>query len=124
MFGRMTATILTRLDAGKDLEVAVAELLAVADYPKISRWIQFPTGVMLFLLVPGDPQSGAFYVYDRREKVWYWVDFEDQNYGGYSLGELETLLDRCHFLRLVEDPRSLRRKQWFVTPDQAPQPCK
>ena len=65
MFGPMTATPIVRLDAGTNLDVAVAELLAIADYPEISRWIQFPTGVMLFLLVPGDPQSGAFYVYDR-----------------------------------------------------------
>lgn len=47
--------------------MAVAELLALADYPEISRWIQFPTGVMLFLLLPGDAQSGAFHIYDRRE---------------------------------------------------------
>ena len=58
MFGRMTATVLTRLDAGKDLETAVAELLAIGDYPQIARWIQFPTGVALFLVVPGDPESG------------------------------------------------------------------
>src|SRR6266566_9890415 len=38
MFGRMTATPLIRLDAGKSLEVAVAELLATTDYPQIARW--------------------------------------------------------------------------------------
>ena len=45
MFGRMTATPLVRLDAGKTLEVAVAELLATTEYPQIARWIQFPTAV-------------------------------------------------------------------------------
>ncbi len=54
MFGRMSATPLVRLDAGKELEIAVAELLAATDYPEIARWIQFPRGLMLFLLVPGD----------------------------------------------------------------------
>jgi len=38
-----------RLDAGKELHVAVAELLAATDYPEIGRWIQFPRGLMLVL---------------------------------------------------------------------------
>ncbi len=55
MFGHMNATVLVRLDAGQDLEVAVAQLLATTEYPQIARWIQFPTVVALFLLVPKDP---------------------------------------------------------------------
>ena len=69
-----------------------------------SRWIQFPTAAVLLLLVPNDPESGAIYVYDRRDGVWYWVDFEDQKYSGYNLTDLEVLLERCCFLRLVENP--------------------
>jgi hypothetical protein len=121
MFGRMSAMPLVRLDAGKELEVAVAELLAATDYPEIGRWIQFPRGLMLFLLVPGDAESGAVYVYDRCDGMWYWVDFQDQNFGGYSLEELDVLLGQCYFLRLVENPRSLRRSEWFLTPGQVPQ---
>ena len=120
MFGRMTATPLVRLDAGKDLEAAVVELLAIGDYPQIARWIQFPTAVALFLLVPGDPESGAIYVYDRRDGVWYCVDFEDQEYSGYNLSDLDVLLEQCHFLRLVENPRLLRDREWFVTPGRTP----
>jgi hypothetical protein len=117
----MSAMPIVRLDAGKELKVAVAELLAVGDYPEIARWIQFPRALMLFLFVPGDPRSGAVYIYDRCDGIWYWVDFQDQNYGGYSLAELEVLLGRCYFLRLVENPRCLRTSEWFVTPGQAPQ---
>jgi hypothetical protein len=121
MFGRVTVTPLVRLDAGKDLEVAVAELLATTEYPQIARWIQFPTAVALFLLVPNDPESGAIYVYDRRDGVWYWVDFEDQKYSGYNLADLDVLLEQCRFLRLVENPRLLRDREWFVTPGRSPQ---
>ena len=121
LFGRMDVRPILRCDAGKELEVAVAELLAVGDYPEIARWIQFPRGLMLFLMVPGDTRSGAVYVYDRCDGIWYFVDFQDQNYGGYSLAELDVLLDRCYFLQLVENPRCLRRSEWFVTPGQAPQ---
>ena len=123
MFGRMSAMPFVRLDAGKELEVAVAELLAATDHPEIARWIQFPRGLMLFLMVPGDSRSGAVYVYDRCDGIWYFVDFQDQNYGGYSLAELDVLLDRCYFLRLVENPRCLRRSEWFLTPGQVPQAC-
>jgi hypothetical protein len=72
--------------------MAVAELPATTEYPQIARWIQFPTAVALFLLVPKDPESGAIYVYDRRDGVWYWVDFEDQKYSGYNFVNLDVLL--------------------------------
>jgi hypothetical protein len=72
MFGRMSAMPIARLDAGNELELAVAELLAATDYPEIARWIQFPRGLMLFLVVPGDAGSGAVYVYDRCDGIWYW----------------------------------------------------
>jgi hypothetical protein len=78
MFGRMTAKPFARLDAGKELDVAVAELLAATDYPEIARWIQFPRGLMLFLVILGDAGSGALYVCDRCDGFWYWVDFQDQ----------------------------------------------
>ena len=120
MFGSMTARLFARVDVSKDLEMAVAELLATTDYPQIGRWIQFPTGAALFLMVPNDPESGAIYVYDRRDGVWYWVDFEDQKYSGYNLTDLDVLLEQCQFLQLVENPRLLRDKQWFVTPGRAP----
>jgi hypothetical protein len=121
MFGRMTATPVLRLDAGHNLEVAVAELLASTEYPQIARRIQSPTAVALFLLVPNDPDSGAIYVYDRRDGVWYWVDFEDQKYSGYNLADLDVLLEQCCFLRFVEDPRLLRDRKWVVTPGRSPQ---
>lgn len=114
------ATPFVRLDAGKDIEAAVAELLVTTEHPQIARWVQFPTSVVLFLLVPNDPESGAIYVYDRRDGVWYWVDFEDQKYSGYNLSTFEVVLERCCFLRLLENPPLLRDREWFVTPGCSP----
>jgi len=51
---------------------SVARLLDVTEHPKIEKWVQFPKALFVFLVVPGDPASGAFYVYDRRRRVWYW----------------------------------------------------
>jgi hypothetical protein len=46
------------------LDAAVARLLEIGDYPEIVRWVQFSAAVLLFLMVPGDPESGAFYVFE------------------------------------------------------------
>jgi len=49
-----------------------------------------PASVLLFLLVPDDPDSGAVYVLDRKKGTWYAVDFEDEQFGGYSVTQLES----------------------------------
>jgi len=122
MFGPMqVAPILNLQKTGSveagSLDSAVARLLEIGDYPEIVRWVQFPAAVLLFLMVPGDPESGAFYVFDRKQKVFYMVDFEDQVYGGYKLADYERLVSQSHFLRLVEQPWLLECDgQWFVQP--------
>lgn len=93
---------------------AVARLLAVTDHPRIERWIQFPKAVLVFLVVAGDPESGAFYVYDRQGKVWYWIDFSDDQYGGYAVADFDRLVRECHFLDIVEQPALLVKKSGWV----------
>ena len=121
MFGQMDASLITGIDAGRPLEEAVAELLRLTDGAEIARWIQFPRGLLLFVIVPGDPQSGGIYVYDRTGGAWCYVDFHDQSFGGYSLADLEVLVNQCRFLRLVEDPRLLREKTWSLVPGRPPE---
>ena len=122
MFGSMQVSLILSLQkagSGDDgsLNGAVARLLEVGDYPEIVRWVQFPAAVLLFLMVPGDPESGAFYVFDRKQKTFYMVDFEDQVYGGYKLADYERLVSESHFLRLVEQPWLLECDgHWFVEP--------
>jgi hypothetical protein len=70
MFGQMSVDPILRLHNGPgkpapDLESAMARLLVATEQPKVVRWIQFPAAVLVFLVVPGDSESGAFYVYDR-----------------------------------------------------------
>ena len=129
MFGPMqVAPILSLQKTGSvetgSLDTAVSRLLEVGDYPEIVRWVQFPAAVLLFLMVPGDPESGAFYVFDRKQRTFYMVDFEDQVYGGYKLADYEHLVSQSHFLRLVEQPWLLECDgQWFVEPG-APLRCR
>ena len=32
---------------------------------RIARWLDFAKGALLMLMVPDDPESGCFYIYDR-----------------------------------------------------------
>ena len=91
MFGQMNATPITAPHnsprVSESLEQAVARLLDITEHPAITKWVQFPKALFVFLTVPGDPESGAFYVYDRRSGGWFWVDFEDDKFGGYNSSE-------------------------------------
>jgi len=122
MFGQMNVDPLIRLQRGgsddrSDLDRAVSVLLDQTDHPEIARWIQFPAAVLLFLVIPGDPEGGAFYVFDRKRRTWFWVDFDDQNYGGYAIADFEELVKRSPFLTLIEQPRLLGGGgRWFVQP--------
>ena len=122
MFGQMTVEPVVHLDPGIDLQTAVAELLKLAEHVEIVRWIELPASVLLFLLVPGDPDSGAVYVLDRKKGTWYAVDFEDEQFGGYSVSQLEMLLKDCNFLDLIERPGLWRAGlRWVVMPGMRPE---
>ena len=122
MFGRMMVLPVVQVDPGFDLPGAVAALIKVAENVEIVRWIELPSSVLLFLLVPGDPDSGAVYVLDRKKGTWYAVDFEDEQFGGYSVSQLETLLKECNFLDLIERPGLWRTGlQWVVLPGMQPE---
>ena len=122
MFGQMVVEPVVQLDSGVDLQTAIAELLKLAENVEIVRWIELPASVLLFLLVPGDPDSGAVYVLDRKKGTWYAVDFEDEQFGGYSVSQLEMLLKECNFLDLIERPGLWRSGlRWVVMPGIRPE---
>jgi len=122
MFGRIMVTPILEVGADADLEAAITSLLRAAEQVEIVRWIEFPSSVLLFLLVPGDPESGAVYVLNRKKSTWYCVDFDDAQFGGYSVSQLEQLLKECQFLDLVERPGLWRAGlSWWVEPGQRPE---
>jgi hypothetical protein len=111
-----------QVDPGVDLQTAVATLIKVAENVEIVRWIELPASVLLFLFVPGDPESGAVYVLDRQNGTWYAVDFEDEQFGGYSVSQLEELLTDSKFLDLIEQPGLWRAGlPWVVLPGKPPE---
>jgi hypothetical protein len=111
-----------QIQPGSGLQTSVAALIKVAENPEIIRWIEFPNSLLLFLLVPGDPGSGAVYVLDRKKGTWYSVDFEDEQFSGYSVSQLGMLLKECRFLDLVERPGLWRTGlHWVVSPGMKPE---
>ena len=93
MFGHMKAQPILTLRIGHSLEEALARLIEATEGAQVVRWVEFPAAILLFLAVDGDSQSGAFYVLDRKVGTWFWVDFEDDQYGGYSVGDFVVARD-------------------------------
>jgi hypothetical protein len=121
MFGKVTVFSSVEVRKDEPLDSAVAKLLAITDGAEIARWVEFPRALLLFVVVPGDPESGAFYVLDRKSGIWYWVDFEDQNYGGYSETDFECLMKAGRLARLIERPQLLSVFQWRVSAEDGPE---
>jgi hypothetical protein len=126
MFGTMNVVQVLDLrnapnEVGSCSTEAVAQLLAATDHAKIERWIQFPRALFVFLMMPGDAESGAFYVYDRQSKVWFSVDFDDDKFGGYAAGDFDQLVRECRFLDVVERPHLMTGgNQWIIAPGVSP----
>jgi hypothetical protein len=117
MFGHMKAEPILRVRSACPVEEAIEALTTATDETQAVRWIEFPAAVLVFVIVTGDPQSGAFYVLDRKTGTWLWVDFEDEQYGGYSTGDFEVLVREHDFLSLVERPGLLRSGPgWLLLP--------
>ena len=122
MFGRMMVEPIVQVEPGVNVQRAIAAVTKITENVDIVRWIELPVSVLLFLLVPGDPDSGAVYVLDRKKGTWYAVDFEDEQFGGYSVSQLEMLLKECNFLDLIERPGLWRSGlRWVVTPGIQPE---
>jgi hypothetical protein len=107
MFGHMTATPILSDTRRCSVEETVKALSEATEGAIPMRWIEFPTSVLVFAAVAGNPESGAFYVLDRRTGTWLWVDFEDEQYAGYEVRDFDLLVHEYDFLSLVERPALL-----------------
>jgi len=117
MFGHMKAEPILKVMPTCSVEEAVRSLIEATEGAQAVRWLEFPTAVLLLLSITGDSQSGAFYVLDRKTGTWFWVDFEDEEYGGYCVSDFDILVHEYDFLSLVERPGLLRAGAgWLLEP--------
>jgi hypothetical protein len=107
MFGHMKAQPILTVPTSA-VEPAVTALVAATENAHLARWIEFPSSILLFAIIPGDQNSGALYVFDRKSGVWFWIDFEDEEYGGYRVSDFDLLIHEYDILSLVERPGLLK----------------
>ena len=120
MFGNMQIESVLEVSTKANVKVAVGQLLALTHRVRIARWIQFPAALFLFL-VEDDRNAGAFYLLDRKTATWYSIDFEDEQFGGYTIENCQQLVSDCKFLSLVERPGLLRSGlQWTLMVGETP----
>ena len=119
MFGHMKAQPLLTLESSSP-DSAIAALVAITENAQPVRWIEFPASILLFVSVQGDPESGALYVFDRRTRTWFWIDFDDLQYGGYSLIDFDLLVQEYDILSLVERPGLLKAAPGWVLESRKP----
>ena len=75
---------------------------------QIRKWVDYAKGVLLFVMVPDDPESGMFYVYDRSAQTFWMVDLAGTSrFGGYRLDEFEQLAQVHGLKALARNPRAL-----------------
>ena len=113
-FARMNVTpLLTLGELGLERRATVEEAgnsLARIAEAQVVRWVQFPAGALFFTLVTGDPESGALYILDRKTGVFYWLNFDDRKWGGYSLAEYHALVRTHRLTTLARRPRLLEQR--------------
>jgi hypothetical protein len=83
---------------------------AVPGFERVSeayavRWVQFPRGILLFLIADNSPES----VLDRRIGVFYSLDFETCR-AGFRIADYETLYAQYQLWRLAQRPWVLKKR--------------
>jgi hypothetical protein len=59
---------------------------------RLRKWLDYAKGALLFVMVPEEPESGMFYIYDRARQTFFMVDLaEAGRYGGYRIEEFDQM---------------------------------
>ncbi len=73
----------------------------------VAHWVEYAKGVLLFVMTPGDKQSGAFYIYDRQQGSFWLVEPADGVFGGYSFSEMQRKMRAFRLSDFAENPARL-----------------
>ena len=67
-----------------------------------------PKGIVVLLMVPDSPASGAIYIYDRVGQQFYLVSFDQGSDDTLTIPEFEDLLGEYRLLDCVSNPSLFR----------------
>ncbi len=73
----------------------------------VARWIQMPKGMLLLVMVPDNPASGAIYIYDRVEQQFSLVSFEGAD-DTLTTQDFDGLLGEYNLLDYAANPALIR----------------
>jgi hypothetical protein len=82
-----------------------------------TRWIQMPKAILVLLMVPDNPASGAIYIYDRVCQEFYLISFDQGSDDTLTIPEFEELLGEYRLLDCVSNPSLFRT--WVQEPARA-----
>ena len=72
-----------------------------------ARWIQMPKGMLLLVMVPDNPASGAIYIYDRVGQEFSLVSFEGAD-DTLTTQDFDGLLGEYNLLDYAANPALIR----------------
>jgi hypothetical protein len=73
----------------------------------VARWIQMPKGMLLLVMVPDNPASGAIYIYDRVGQQFSLVSFEGAD-DTLTTQDFDGLLGEYNLLDYAANPALIR----------------
>jgi hypothetical protein len=120
----------SELGLGQDPEPFVDRLMR--EFLKIgeavaARWIEMPRGILILQAAPEREDSGAIYLYDRKEHIFFMVGFDGPD-DNLTLAEFNQLLDEYGLLKYAETPSLVREHPERQEPEHAspvrPQPLR
>jgi hypothetical protein len=95
-----------KMRSEQDVRTIVSLFLAAAE-GIAAHWVEYARGVLLFVMVPGDNRSGAFYIYDRKRGSFSLLELSDGVFGGYCFNEMRRKIREFRLLDLAENPARL-----------------
>jgi hypothetical protein len=69
----------------------------------VARWVQMPKGMLLLVMVPDNPASGAIYIYDRVGQEFSLVSFEGAD-DTLTAEDFDSLLGEYDLLEYAANP--------------------
>ena len=103
---RVLSTKDLKMPTETDVTNVISQFVAAAE-GVIAHWVEYAKGVLLFIMVPGDKRSGAFYIYDRKRGRFWLLDLRDGVFGGYSRREIRRKIREFRLLAFAENPARL-----------------
>lgn len=86
----------------------IMKVFLIAGEGVAARWIEMPEGVLLLQTVPDQPASGAIYLYDRRRRVFFFVDFAIGRDDSLTASEFDQLVAEYDLVSWAAKPGFLQ----------------